>query len=299
MRTTTSKPNQSRIAANWPRNWPPSSREVGEDHAAAYELLRISRDLSAQNGDLPEAMKSVAQMEQRFEINAPQMRLETLVLFQKSPDAQVKSLELATQAKQLVVLAIQDDAYDVALEALAISKGAANGEVTRRCSRQSARRSPGWKPPERPMMMWSKRNPGCLPIRAIPHANQIVGIYACLVKGRWESGLPQLAKATDLQLRFLAKLDLASAKSPQELVDLAHQYWDLAEKKPDLEERGLKLRAAYWYAQATSQLPNGLEKIKARKRLAEVIEAYGKEETEKATSRNDIATAAKISGSEE
>ncbi len=131
------------------------------------------------------------------------------------------------------------------------------------------------------------------------YTNQIVGVYSCLVKSRWEIGLPQLAKAADLQLRFLAKLDLASSKSPQEIVDLANQYWDLAEKKPDLEARGLKLRSAYWYAQAIDGLPDGLDKIKARKRLTEIIEAYGKEETERATARNDIATAARVGASGE
>jgi cellulose biosynthesis protein BcsQ len=107
-------------------------------------------------------------------------------------------------------------------------------------------------------------------------------------------GVPigQLAKATDLKLRFLAKLDLSSSKSPQEVFDLANQYWDLAEQKADLEEQSLKLRAAFWYSQATNELPAGLDKIKARKRLAQIVEAYGKEETEKATGRRDIAAAA-------
>jgi hypothetical protein len=270
-----------------------SSREVGEDHAAAYELLRISRDLSAQNGDLPEAMKSVAQMEQRFEINAPQMRLETLVLFQKSPDAQVKSQELATQAKQLVVLAIQDDAYDVALEALAISKGAAKRAGDTKMLAAVGKTQSWLEAARKAHDDVVKAEPRLAANPGDSQANQIVGIYACFVKGHWESGLPQLAKATDLKLRFLAKLDLSSSKSAQEIVDLANQYWDLAEQKPDLEERGLKLRAAYWYAQATSELPDGLDKVKARKRLAEIIEAYGKEETEKATARNDLATAAR------
>ena len=89
----------------------------------------------------------------------------------------------------------------------------------------------------------------------------------------------------------MAKLDLSPSKTPQEILDLANQYWDLAEQKSglELEVQGLKLRAAYWYSQATKELPDGLDKIKARKRLAEIVEAYGKEETEKATGRIDIA----------
>lgn len=276
-----------------------SSREAGEDQAAAYELLRIARDLSAQNGDLSESLKSLAEMEQRFEINAPKMRLEALNLFQKSPDAQIKNQELADEAKKLVVLATENDEYEVALDALAIGKGAAKrGGDTAMLAAVGTTQT--WlEAAKRVFDDVTKAEARLVANPSDPQANQMVGIYTCLVKGRWESGLPQLAKAADLQLRFLAKLDLASFKSPQEVVDLANQYWDLAEKKPDLEQRGLKLRAAYWYAQATSELPDGLDKIKARKRLAEIIKAYGKEETEKATARKDIATAAKVGSGEE
>lgn len=276
-----------------------SSREVGEDWAAAYELLRIARDLSAQNGDLSAALKSVTELEQRFEIDGPKMRLEVLQQFQKSPAAQVKHQELAEAAKQLVILATQNDAYEVALEALSLGKGAAKRGGDSAMLAAIAKKQTWLEAAKRAYEDVPKAEARLIANPSDPQANQIVGIYNCLVKGRWEAGLPQLARTNDLQLRFLAKVDLASSKSPQELVDLAHQYWDLAGKKPDLEQRGLKLRAAYWYAQATNELPDGLEKIKARKRLAEIIEAYGQEETEKATARNDIATAARTGVSEE
>lgn len=269
-----------------------SSGEAGEDHAAEYELLRIARDLSAQNGDLNDALKTLVHLEQRFEIDGPAMRLETLQLFQKSPSAMERNGELATAAKNLVAEAIGADKFEAAEEALKIAKAAAKrGGDTDLLA--SAGRTQTW-------LEAAKRAYADVPKAELrlaaspgdPQANQIVGIYACLVKGRWELGLPQLAKATDLKLRFLAKLDLSSSKSPQEVFDLANQYWDLAEQKADLEEQALKLRAAYWYSQATKELSDGFDKIKARKRLAQVMEAYGKDETEKATGQRDIAAAA-------
>ncbi|MFN0017029.1 MAG: DUF1559 domain-containing protein [Pirellulaceae bacterium] len=276
-----------------------SSREAGEDHAAAYELLRIARDLSAQNGDLAEALKTLAQLEQRFEIDAPAMRLETLKLVQKSPEGLAKSKELATEAKFLVTLATQEDEYDVALEALAIGKGAAKRAGDSELLAKVARTQSWLEAAKKAYDDVTKAEARLVANPNDPQANQIAGTYVCLVKGRWESGLPQLAKATDLKLRFLAKLDLTTSKSPQDIFDLANQYWDLAEQKPDLEEQGLKLRAAYWYAQSTKELPDGLEKIKARKRLAEIIAAYGKEETAKATGSDGISAAAKVGGSDE
>lgn len=275
-----------------------NSREAGEDHAAVYELLRMSRDLSAQNGDLTEALKAVSQLEQRFEIDAPAMRLETLNLFQKSPDAEGKHAELGKEAKSLMAEAIQADQYDIALEALKISKGTAKRGDDSKYLAKAGKKQIWLEAAKRAFNDASKAELRLAADPSDPQANQIVGLYTCFVKGRWELGLPQLAKATDLKLRFLAKLDLSSSKSPQEIFDLANQYWDLAVQKPDLEEQGLKLRAAYWYAQAIKELPDGLDKIKARKRLTEIIDAYGKEVTEKATGRKDITALAAVRDTE-
>ena len=269
-----------------------SSGEVGEDHAAAYELLRIARDLAAQNGELMEALKTVKQLEQRFEIDAPAMRLETLKLFQKSAEAHTRNKDLATEAEKIRVEAISVDNYDVAEEALKIEKGAAKRDDDQERLAKAGKAQTWIEAARRAYSDVPKAAARLESGTSDPQANQIVGIYWCLVKGRWEQGLPQLARATDLKLRFLAKLDLSSSKTPQEMFDLANQYWDLAEQKPNLEEQGLKLRAAYWYTQATKELGDGLDKIKARKRLAEIIKTYGKEETAKATARQDIAAVA-------
>jgi hypothetical protein len=83
------------------------------------------------------------------------------------------------------------------------------------------------------------------------------------------------------------------------MFDLANQYWDLAEQKPDLEQQGLKLRSAYWYSQSSRELADGLDKIKARKRLAVITKTYGKEETAKATGSREIAATANPGGTTE
>jgi hypothetical protein len=267
-----------------------NSHEVGEDHIAEYELLRISRDLFAQNGELAQALKANSQLELRFEINIPRMRLETFKLFQKSPDALMKDKELAKEAKQLVRLAVDQDEFDVALDAIAIQKGSAKRSEETEALSKIGKTQTWLEAAKVAYHEVAKAEARLVANPSDPQANQIVGIYTCLVKGRWELGLPQLAKATDLKYRFLAKLDLTSAKSAQEIVDLANQYWDLAEQKPNLEEKGLKLRAAYWYSQAARQLPDGLEKIKARKRLAEIVETYGKEDSERAIGSSVVAT---------
>lgn len=266
-----------------------SSREVGEDHAAEYELLRISRELSAQNGDLKLALNALERMGDRFSIDLPALKLETLRLFQKSPAAQTRDKELSSQAAKLVLEATGADNYQVAEEALKVAMGAARRSDEREILAQAAA-TQKWI--EAARKAYDEVPKATARLEASPNdqaANQTVGIYTCLIKGRWEVGLPQLAKAADLKLRFLAKMDLSSSKTPQEMFDLANQYWDLAAEKPDLEERGLKLRAAFWYSLAAKELPAGLDRIRAQKRLGEIRAAYGKEAVEQATATKDLS----------
>ena len=227
-----------------------SSRQVGEDHAAEYELLRVARDLSAQNGDLSEALKTLSQLEQRFKINAPAMRLETLKLFQKSPEAESKSKEWRRKLKKLVTDAIAVDDYDTADEALKIEKGAAKRGGETELLTKAGKLQAWLDAAKRAYSDVPKAEARLVASPGDAQANQIVGIYVCLVKGKWDQGLPQLAKATDRELRFLASSTSPQSKSAQEIFDLANQYWDLGEHKPNLEERGLKLRAAFWYSHA-------------------------------------------------
>jgi hypothetical protein len=274
------------------------SREAGADHVAEYEFLRISRDMYAQNGQLAQALKANSQLEKRFQINIPEMRLETVKLFQKSPEGLTNNTELITESKLLLALAVGHNNFDVALEALDIGRRAAKrGNDTKFLEKAAGQQS--WLEAARVIYKEVPKAEARLAADSSDsQASQTVGIYECVVQGRWDLGLPQLAKAADLKLRFLARLDLSASKSPQEIFDLADQYWDLAEQRPNLEEQGLKLRAAYWYTAAAKQLPSGLQKIKSRKRLAEIIAAYGKEETEKIVGRSDITATGRTEGEE-
>jgi hypothetical protein len=227
-------------------------------------------------------------MDEKFQIDAISLRLATLRLFQKSPAAQMRAREIASQAARLVFDAVAADRYDLGDEALKLTLASA-----RRSGDQDllARAMAGQKWMDAAQKAFEDVPKATTRLEANsndPQANQTVGVYTCLVKGRWKIGLPMLAKATDLKLRFLAKMDLVTSKTPPEMFDLANQYWDLAAEKPDLEKRGLLLRSAYWYSFAVRQLDGGLGKIKAQKRLSEIITACGKEVVEQATATNDI-----------
>ena len=112
-----------------------------------------------------------------------------------------------------------------------------------------------------------------------PEANQIVGSYYCLVKQRWEDGLPLLARAADPRLAELAALELKPPDVPSEQLALADRWWMYAEGEAK-HKLALRARAAHWYRQALSGLPPGLERIKAETRLAK---AESKDRRERVT----------------
>jgi hypothetical protein len=99
--------------------------------------------------------------------------------------------------------------------------------------------------------------------------------------GKWDEGLPYLILADDLKLRVIATIDLEPDRSPQQTLSLADQYWEMAEQLKQPQARGLHLRAAFHYHSAALLLEDGLEKIKAQRRIDEAIAIYGKDDLER------------------
>ncbi|MEX2026085.1 MAG: hypothetical protein WEH44_02275, partial [Pirellulaceae bacterium] len=105
-------------------------------------------------------------------------------------------------------------------------------------------------------------------------ASDVAGKFFCLIKNEWEIGLPMMARGSDLKLRILARMDLEQGKSGSEIVQLADQYYELAQEFKQPQRRCLELRAAHHYAAARAFLTPGVELVKADKRLEEIHRAY-------------------------
>jgi hypothetical protein len=99
-------------------------------------------------------------------------------------------------------------------------------------------------------------------------------------------------RAAEVKLRVVATIDLEGGRSPQDTLSLADHYWEMADDYKQPFTRGLHLRAALCYQQAQNVLPDGLEKLKAQKRIDEVGEIYSKEELQRAIGSAGAQTAA-------
>src|SRR5262249_28833642 len=102
-------------------------------------------------------------------------------------------------------------------------------------------------------------------------ANLAVGRYACLVKGDWNAGLPNLAKGEDATLKVLAEKELAVPGDAAAQVALGDAWWDYGSKDSGRNKLLALRRAGHWYREALPQL-SGLIKTRVEQRLPQIPE---------------------------
>jgi len=102
-----------------------------------------------------------------------------------------------------------------------------------------------------------------------PQANSTAGKLLCIVRNRWDLGLPMLTLGSDEQLKALAGRDLKPPSSTDEEVAMADDWWDFSEKEIGLLHDAAKKRAAHWYRLALSDV-KGLKKAAIEKRTANI-----------------------------
>jgi hypothetical protein len=101
-----------------------------------------------------------------------------------------------------------------------------------------------------------------------PAANFAVGAYLCFGRGKWERGLPFLAKGDNGVIKGLAAAELRKAEDAQAVSKLADGWWDAAAKLPGANRAKTLQHAANLYRSAVAGL-SGLRRLGIEKRIAE------------------------------
>jgi hypothetical protein len=253
-----------------------------EQNAADYhELVRIARDLAASEGDVATALSACDLLEQRFQIDPLVERREVLAALARQ-GSELEGTEAAyRECLRLLGEAFEGDRYDAALPlcdvALALARiFGSKPEIARLTQRQAML--------EDARSLYVAATKALDKVQVHPNdaaANEAVGRYLCLVKNRWEAGLPYLNKSADIRLRGIGAMELSPHRTPHETLALAEQYWDLAGRFQQPQRRGLHLRAVYCYALVQPRLATSLDKVKVSRRLEEAAALYGREEIER------------------
>jgi hypothetical protein len=243
--------------------------------------VRIARDMATAIGDTDTALECCQLLEQRFQVDPLLMRLAVLQNLGKL-GGDLKTPEPALkESLRLLGEAFEADRYDVALPMCEAGLGFARALGNRI---EVARLTQLGKMLEDARSIYIAAVKGFDKLQANPAdaaSNDVVGRYLCLVKNRWEAGLPYLNKSADIRLRGIGAMELSPNRTPHETLALAEQLWDLAGRLKQPQRRGLHLRAVYCYALVQPRLATSLDKIKVAKRIDEAVVIYGREEIDR------------------
>jgi hypothetical protein len=241
--------------------------QTDDDRTVQFVMLRISRDLGNNAGDVKTAFRAIDELDERFMIDAVAMRVQAI--------AQVLRGNLsATERKQVVLhgLILVD-------ELLLADQFQSGGRLTTQMGRTAdalrdkslsdavdARRKRG----SSLFKKYKLVEPAVLTLETKPddpQANSQVGMYRCFVQGDWKRGLAMLARGSDAELKQVALSEKAGPSTATEQAALGDAWLELAENTADEDVAlEMKVRAASWYRGAVEGL-TGFGRRRVEKRL--------------------------------
>jgi hypothetical protein len=243
--------------------------DAADQPAVQFVLLREALALTAQAGELEQALRLADSIASRFQVSPNEWRAAA---FEKAAPG-VATVDgnkaLAESALQAVAEAVADDDFDAAERLLRVADGAARrcrinavlGAVAAQLQETArVRREFDRVKVARAALQKDARDPA---------ANLVAGKYYCFLKDDWETGLPLLAQAGDDPLRTAAARDQANPTTATAKVETADAWYDLAAGQEAAVRPIIQLRALYWYEKAIGQL-SGLAKTRVEKRIAEL-----------------------------
>ncbi len=234
----------------------------GASPTESYVLLSAAWKLAAEAGDVASLTTSINSLAEKFSIDGRQLLMDALELSAtKAPvhellktvdtlltisreDADAERLEAATSAAQLAATAARrandPTRRQACTEQLQSLKAMAKqmGEI-------------------QPLIDRLKANP------SDADAATELGKIRCFDQGRWDEGLPLLARSSVPDLAALARLEADDAATPLKLGDA---WWAFGEDEKAMLSAAARSRAAFHYSAALPEL-KGLEKARIEKRL--------------------------------
>ena len=247
-----------------------TAKGTNQGTANHYALLRVAWDVATQAGDAKMALQITDQIAGVYEVNALSAKVATVKTTVGFVRTSTQNTSLSTVALEVVDEAVAGDDYGSAAELTEIALAAARKARDWQLVKQIAARD---KTVKEMAEAHAKAQEALATLESNPTdpaANQAAGEYFCFVKGDWQKGIPMLALGSDEALRSLAQKDLRGAGSPNEQLELADRWWELAQMHEGQRRETLLLRAGSWYGEAKAGLSSALTLAKVEKRLEEI-----------------------------
>lgn len=239
--------------------------DTKDDPAARYVLFREAADLAARSGEIETLVRAADELVAGYQLDRLAFK-ESLLSKAEPTTTRVEDLKrLAEALIQIGREALELDQFDVAAKsaqaALPAAKKAKDLTLVVRVDAvlKSVAELRGGYEKARKAEQALAANP------EDPQANLAWGEHLCLGKGKWEEGLPFLAKGPDSALKSLASKEL---RSPAEL-EVADGWWELGEKEKNALWKSRLLDHARTIYEDVLPKTTGLSRMKVEKRIAE------------------------------
>jgi hypothetical protein len=250
-----------------PVKGPEKPAATPRDLKAAQAALRDAVDAAVEKLDLPAIFAAIDSMAADAGADPNAAKADALKKARKQVKAREDGALLAAAHLRLSEDALAADDLKVALQA---SKDAASiakqaGDLAASDEASALGKEIQALQPEADRFAKAQRVLASTP--ADPAANFDAGRYLCLVKGRWEEGLPLLVRGADETFRKLAQQETARTEETAGRKALGDGWWAVSQKERTKSFRnGALIRTYFWYELALPGL-KGSEKIEADQRM--------------------------------
>lgn len=244
-------------------------RENRAGPAAWFVLLREARDAAVRAGRPRLAVEAIDEIDRWFVIDAFDLKLQALAKITEPVD------DAAARAVIKVALNQFEEAI-TADNAVAAQKFLDAADAAARKRKPDKNHPFVMKKAQQELESFQKagvavaaarKTLGTMP--ADPDANQVVGKHLCLFEGRWDEGLPLLAKGGTDDLPKFAKQDLTPPADVAAQIAVGDVWWKMSDDRDGRERRWLMERAAAWYELAHPNV-TGAEQARLTERLTKV-----------------------------
>lgn len=247
------------------------AKETKDDVVSKYVLLREAQQAAVNAADSNYVLQVIDEIDTFFEIEALSEKIDALDGIQKTAKVRDQQAALAQSAASLLEIVARKEDFKAAEKLSEIAYNMARRSRDRDLTKVIKARIDYVKDAE---TAYDKMKIAMKTLEERPDdpgANLIAGRYLSLKKGKWDQGLPMLAKSRDTDFSELAKLEISAPKTAESRVELADQWWKLAETFDDeiQEQYQIKVHAAVWYRKALPDL-TGIHKLRVEQRLEEL-----------------------------
>jgi hypothetical protein len=245
------------------------ARAMKKPSPACCATLILARTMAAELGN-PELMdQAIDALAERFEVDAPALKKQTLIAAAMAPRSTAAGRSLAAACLDQMDTAATAEQYDAAMEYARAAYAAAGKAHDPALVKDVVERGRAVLALQREAVEVQSAQAILAHTPDDRQANLTCGRYACLVKNDWSAGLPMLARGNDPAWQKPAQQELSVPATAVAQVELAQQWAGMADTQSGVARAALVEHAARWYRKALAGL-TGAEKAKVLQRLLEL-----------------------------